>query len=101
MRQISTKKLPSQGRQFSLCALDQGSISSSAMVAGISWAVLTFWSSTTQSKQEMTILPFQTHGSPGSSRPPSQPVQSGDWAMRVILPSGDILPMALAEKSAT
>ena len=72
-----------------------------AMVAGSSWAVLTFWSSTTQSKQETMILSPQTQGSPGSSRPPSQPVQSGLTARRVILPSGEILPMALAEKSAT
>jgi hypothetical protein len=36
-----------------------GSMSSMAMVAGISWAVFTFWSSTTQSKQDTISLPFQ------------------------------------------
>ena len=72
-----------------------------ASVAGISWAVFTLSSSVTRSKQEAMILPCHTQGSPGWSSSPCRPSVSGLWAMRVTLPSGVILAMALAEKSAT
>ena len=64
------------------------------MVAGISWAVLTFSSSVTRSKQETMILSPQTHGSPGSSSSPWKP--SAVSYTHLTLPA-----MALAEKSAT
>ena len=69
--------------------------------AEVSWAVLTFSSSVTRSKQETMILSPQTHGSPGSSSSPWKPSVSGEQAIRVTRPSGVMRAMALAEKSAT
>lgn len=68
------------------------------MVAGISWAVLTFSSSVTRSKQETMILSPQTHGSPGSSSSPWKPSVSGEQAIRVTRPSGVMRAMGVGRE---